>query len=275
MIDMHSHILFGVDDGAKTIEESISLINEEIIKGVSHIILTPHFKITREKFDKEKVHRNFTALKTFVENENLNIKLYLGSEIYLGSNFYETLENGYFYTLANSKYILVEFSVFDVPKNIPERCYEARRNGYIPIIAHVERYSNLYKNKELLSEILNEGAHLQVNASTVINKESKESNKFAHFLLKNELVSFIASDVHNMNLRKFYLDEAYNEVKKLCDENYCDKIFRLNQQKILSNEYFDTPKLESTGGNFLSKIFRNISFKNINKNKKENEYEKG
>lgn len=275
MIDMHTHILFDVDDGAKTIEESISLINEEIIKGVSHIILTPHFKITREKFKREKVLANFEALTEMVKERNLNIKLYLGNEIYLGANFYETIEKGNFFTLANSQYILIEFSLFDVTKNIPEICYEARTNGYFPIIAHVERYSNLYKNKGLLNEILNEGAHLQVNASAVINKESKESNKFTHFLLKNELVSFIASDVHNTHSRKFYLEEAYNTVKRLCGEDYCNKIFRNNQQKILSNEYFDTPKLESLRGNVVSEFFRNIGFKNIEKNKKENEYEKG
>jgi len=257
MIDMHNHILFGVDDGAKTIENSIELIEEEIKKGVSHIILTPHYKGKSVELNMENVMRNFDDLKEFVENKKLNVKLYLGNEIYCDSNFYELFENGKFKTLAGSDYILIEFSVTDTPKNIAEICYEAKIKGYIPIIAHVERYSSLYDDSLLLKDILNEGAHLQVNASTLVNRESKESNRYANFLLKNELISFVASDVHDMGERCFYLDEAYKRVKKTCSESYADKIFYINQQKIISNEYFDTPNIKTDRGRILSKLFRN------------------
>jgi len=260
MIDIHNHILFGVDDGAKTIENSIELIKEEINKGVSHIIFTPHYKNRGVELDMKKVAQNFDCLKEIVTNEKLDIKLYLGNEIYFGSNFYEVLEKGNFNTLAESNYILIEFSVIDTPKNISEMCYEARIKGYIPIIAHVERYSSLYDDKRLLKDILNEGALLQVNASTLVNLESKESNKFANFLLKNELISFVASDVHDMDVRCFYLDEAYKRVKKTCSDTYVDKIFNINQQKVLSNEYFDAPKIKSDKGRILSKLFRNKDY---------------
>lgn len=259
IIDIHNHMLFGVDDGAKTVEDSIALIKDAINKGVSHIILTPHYKLNDKniKLDMKIVSKNFNILKQIVENENLNIKLHLGNEIYFRSNFYELLESGEFNSLAGSKYILIEFSVINTPKNIPEMCYESRIKGYIPIIAHVERYETLYNNNSLLSEILNEGAHLQVNASTIINMESKESYKFSNYLLKNELVSFVASDVHDLDARCLYLDLAYKKVMKLCGDNYADKIFNINQQKILSNEYFDTPKIKLGRGGILSKIFRN------------------
>lgn len=257
MIDMHNHILFGVDDGAKTIENSIELIKEEVKKGVSHIIFTPHYKNKGLELDMDKIANNFVDLKELALNEKLNVKLYLGNEIYFGSNYYEVLEKGRFNTLAESNYILIEFSVLDTPKNIAEMCYEARLKGYYPIIAHVERYSSLYYNIELLKDVLNEGAHLQVNASTLVNKESKESNKFTSFLLKNELISFVASDVHDTDDRCFYLDEAYKRLKKTCNDSYVDKIFYINQQKILSNEYFDTPKIKSERGRILSKLFRN------------------
>lgn len=259
MIDIHNHMLFGVDDGAKTIEDSIALIKDAINKGVSHIIFTPHYKPNDKSIvsDMKKVSQNFDVLKHIVYDEKLNVELYLGNEIYFRSNFYELLENGEFNTLAGSKYILIEFNVISTPKNIPEMCYESRIKGYIPIIAHVERYESLYNNNSLLNEILNEGAHLQVNASTILNMESKESYKFASHLLKNELVSFVASDVHNLDSRGFYLDIAYKRVKKLCGDNYADKIFYINQQKILSNEYFDTPKIKLGRGGILSKLFRN------------------
>lgn len=257
MIDVHNHILFGIDDGAKTIEESIILIKEEIRRGVSHIIFTPHYKYKGVELDMENVVRNFNFLKDAVLNEKLNIELYLGNEIYFDTNFYEVLEKSKFNTLAGSDYILIEFSVINTPKNITEMCYEARIKGYIPIIAHVERYRSLYGDTSLLKDILDEGAHLQINASTLVDKESKESSKFVNYLLKNELVSFVASDMHDIKLRGCCLDEALKRIKKTCNDLYADKIFYINQQKILSNEYFDSPKIKSIGGSLLSKLFRN------------------
>jgi len=256
MIDMHNHILFGLDDGAKTYQESIELIKEQISKGVTHIIFTPHYKKRGGELDKGKTLQRFKELKEISANEKLDIQLYLGNEVYFDSDFYENLEYNSFYTLADSDYILVELSMMDTPKNIPEICYEIKLRGYIPIIAHVERYNCFYENTELLKDVLNEGAHLQVNASAIINKESKESNKFVKYLLQHELISFVASDVHNMEDRSFHLDKAYNYVKKSYSSIYADKIFSENQQNILLNKYFDSPKAKPEKRGFLSKLFR-------------------
>ncbi|MDD4781952.1 MAG: hypothetical protein PHT02_15305 [Tissierellia bacterium] len=257
MIDIHSHILFGVDDGAKTIEESINIIKEVINKGVTHIILTPHYNNKYVKIDSSKVIQNYNVLKEQVTKENLNINIFLGNEIFFDSNYYEILEQGEFNTLAYSKYILIEFNVFDIPKNIAEMCYETNVKGYIPIIAHVERYNILYKNIELLKDILNERALLQINASTIVNKEDKESYRFCNYLLKHELVSFVASDIHNLSNRSFYLDEAFKIVSKSYGDAYANKIFKENALKVLANEYFEFPNIKSNGGIF-SKLFKKI-----------------
>lgn len=253
---MHSHILFGVDDGAKTIDDSMNLIRDEVNKGVNHIILTPHYKKRLCNTNLQIIYDNFKLLKNSVEAENLNVELFLGNEVYLDLNYYETIWNDSFYTLAGSDYILIEFSMINIPRNIPEVCYEARVKGYFPVIAHVERYEILYDNNQLIKNILNEGAHFQVNAFAVINKEDKESHKFVNFLLKNELVSFVASDVHNMDARGFYMDEAYKTVKKQCSEAYADKIFKLNQQNIIMNKYFDSPNFPNERKGLLSKLFK-------------------
>lgn len=256
MIDMHTHILFGVDDGARTIDDSLALIKEEIKKGVNQIILTPHYRKRHRDTDIDKITDNFKILKDNVTAENLEVKLHMGCEVYLDFNYYDTIWKEPITTLAGSDYILIEFSMTDTPKNIPEICYEANLKGYIPIIAHVERYDVLYDNNQLIRDILNEGAHFQVNASTVINKEDKESHKFANFLLKNELVSFVASDVHNKDSRAFYLDEAYRTVNKTCGHSYAEKMFRENQENIIMNKYFDGPKLGINKKGFISKLFK-------------------
>lgn len=258
MIDMHTHVLFGVDDGAKTIENSLDLIKDEVNKGVSKIILTPHFKKRRGETNVEKIAENFKTLKEIVCDENLKVELFLGSEVYLDYNYYDTIWKEPIITLAGSDYLLIEFSMTDTPKNIPEICYEANLKGFIPIIAHVERYDILYDNTQLIKDILNEGAHFQINASTVVKKEDKESFNFASYMLKNELVSFVASDVHNRDSRAFYLDKAYSVVNKMCSHNYAEKIFKENQEKVIMNKYFDNPKIEQKKG-FISKLFNKKS----------------
>jgi protein-tyrosine phosphatase len=254
MIDMHTHVLFGVDDGANTIENSLNLIKEEVNKGVSKIILTPHFKKRQGETNVEKITENFKILRKIVSEENLKVELFLGSEVYLDHNYYDTIWKEPIITLAGSDYVLIEFSITDIPKNIPEICYEVKLKGFIPIIAHVERYDTLYDNTQLIKDILNEGAHFQINASTVVNKEDKESYKFVNYMLKNELVSFVASDVHNNNSRAFYLDKAYSVVNKMCNHSYVEKIFKENQDKVIMNKYFDSPKIEQKKG-FISKLF--------------------
>lgn len=256
MIDMHSHILFGVDDGARSIDESLAMIRYEAGKGVSHIILTPHFNKRGGKSNHEIISDNYKTLTEAVKAENLDVELYLGNELYLGSDYYDVLCDETFNTLAGSDYVLIEFSLIDIPRNIPEICYETNLKGYIPIIAHVERYETLFNNNKLVRDILNEGAHFQVNASSVSSKEDKHSHSFVSFLLKHELVSFVASDIHNLDTRGFHLDEAYRTVVKSCSKEYADMIFRLNQQNIIKNKYFDSPKFNNSKKGFLSKLFK-------------------
>lgn len=256
MIDMHSHILFGVDDGAKTIEDSLALIKEEIKKGVKKIILTPHLKKRHSNASVDLIKGNFKVLNEAVSAEKLEGELFLGSEIYLDYNYYDIIWNEQIITLADSDYILIEFSMTDTPNNIPEICYEANLKGFVPIIAHAERYDIFYENNQLIKDTLNEGAHFQINASTIIKKEDKASYKFGEYLLKNELVSFVASDVHNKDTRGFYLDEAYRIVNKNYCHNYAEKIFYKNQENIIMNKYFENPKFDTRKKGLLSKLFK-------------------
>ena len=253
MIDMHNHTLFGVDDGPKTIEESMELIKVASNKGVTHIIVTPHFNKRNYRLNHDKVSINFQILKEVIHKENINIELYLGNEVYLDSVGYTSIIDNGFNTLADSNYMLVEFNEVQPPSNIPEICYEITVNGYIPIIAHAERYEIFHNNSKLLGEILDEGAHLQINASPIVNKENKGRNKFTHYLLKNKLVSFVASDVHNNTSRRFYLDVACDAVCKICSTTYADSIFKQNQLNIIYNNKFDSPKLPAKK-TFLSRF---------------------
>jgi len=213
MVDIHTHILYGVDDGSKDLDTSRYLITEELQNGVKKILLTPH--------QNEELKRNeelINKFKSFKEEiKDLNIDLYLGSEIYYYPKMIKDLKDNKLLTLNNSNYILVEFSTM-IETDISSIIYDIKINGYIPIVAHIERYPYL-KNKDY-DEIKKNGALIQINSKSFEKKLFKKKLKY---LLKNKLIDFISSDCHN---EKRNIDFSYSKeyIKKKYKDQY-QKLF--------------------------------------------------
>lgn len=220
MIDIHNHALYGVDDGAKTIEDSIAMINHAIEIGIKELFLTPHYN---RRYNKVNVKKEFEELVKIYKDSP--IKLYLGREYR-----YNSLEPFKQFTMGNSNYILLEFST-TIPDPIEEVCYNVSRNGFIPIIAHIERYH--YLTKEDYEE-LKDVALFQINSEAVIGKSSfKKDRKIVKYLLKQGLVDFVASDAHNTTDRKNTLDKAYNYIQKKYGKELALDLFVNNPKKII------------------------------------------
>ena len=212
MIDIHTHILPSVDDGAKNIDISLGLLKEEIEQGNKYIVLTPHQN--KDNLNKEFLISEFNKFKTSV---NLDISLFLGCELYYYLGAIKDLKEGKILTINNSNYVLVEFSTRD-KTDIANVVYDMSISGFKPIVAHIERYPYL-EEKDILE--ISKYASIQVNSNTF---KSKEHKKLLKFLLKNNLISFVASDCHNLDSRNcdFY------EAKRLISKKYKDaykKIF--------------------------------------------------
>ena len=212
MIDIHTHILYGVDDGSPNSETSKFLIDEEIKNGVKKIILTPH--------QNEECKRTIELIERFESFKNefkdYNIDFYLGSEIYYYSNMIDDLKRNELLTINNTKYVLVEFST-DIETDISSIIYDLKINGYLPIVAHIERYP--YLSLKDYDEIKKNGALIQVNSKSF---ERKIYNKRLKYLMKKNLVDFISSDCHNENR-----DIDFSEVKKLISKKYKDQFDKL------------------------------------------------
>lgn len=207
MLDMHCHILYGVDDGAKTILETEELIKQEISSGVDHIVFTPH---QNENTNNSLELRNvFNEIKDKFKDYQIHFEL--GSEIYYYPNMDKDLDNKKLLTLNDSKYVLVEFSTYE-ETNIADILYDLKVSGYKPIIAHIERYSYL---KFSDYDEIKKYALIQVNS---LSFEKKEYKKILKYLLKNNMVSFIASDCHNPKSRPANYDTA----KKIISKKYKD-----------------------------------------------------
>jgi protein-tyrosine phosphatase len=209
MIDIHCHILPNVDDGAKNIENSKVLLKEEIENNNEYVILTPHQN--KDNLNKEMLENQF---EEFSKNIDLNVKLMLGCELYYYEGMEKDLKDGKILTLNNSKYVLIEFSTRSETK-VSDVVYEISSNGFVPIVAHVERYPYL-KNDDYL-DIVKNGGLIQVNSRCFTTKEHKKKLKF---LLKNKLVSFIASDCHDEVRRPCDFEKAKAFVKKKYKDQY-------------------------------------------------------
>lgn len=234
MIDIHTHIIPNVDDGSKSLEASIKLLEQEIEYGVTDIICTPHYRRHMFETDVDTVNLSFFNLLEEVNKKALNVNLFLGQEIYCRNieGFEKTLnylDEKRVLTFGNSKYILLEFS-YTRDIDISEVIYMAKKRGYFPIVAHIERYEYI-DSIDKVEEIIGAGAMIQVNASSVIGKDGGKRKKFVNKLIASNLIDFVASDIHES--RKNYLKAAFEYVNKKHSKEIANKIFNNNAKQLL------------------------------------------
>ena len=225
MVDIHSHVIFGVDDGASSIEESIELIKDMIKCGVTDLICTPHYRIGMFTTSEDIIENNFNLLLEEVKRENLDINLYLGREVYYNKIVYESLE---LFKINNKKTILIEFSYINNP-DVEEVLYNIKRLGYSVIIAHVERYNYLTVND--IIALKSKNVYIQINASTIVGKDGFKEKKKAFKLIKANVVDFIASDIHYN--RNNYLKKSYDIISKKFGKEMATKLFVTNAKFII------------------------------------------
>ena len=219
MIDIHTHILPGVDDGSKDLETSLAMIEQEIKDGVTDIVLTPHVQSSVTKASREEHIKIYKELSDAVKEKNLNIKLHLGAEIMYHSHLNPNYDD---YKFGKENYILIEFST-RVATPIEDICYDIIFQGFKVIVAHIERYA--YLSIEDIIRIKQSGALIQTNASSILGQDKKVSKKVIKQLIKHQLIDIIATDTHSMNRRPPNLLEAKNYLKKYYTEEALETLF--------------------------------------------------
>ncbi len=234
MVDIHAHIIHGVDDGAQTLEQSIAIVEEEIDQGITDIICTPHYRLGMFDTTNIKCLEHFNMLVEEVNKRKLPVNLYFGRELYYNRNIIKTLQKEqYGYKINNTNLILLEFSYIDDP-DIEEIIYQFKHKGYKVIIAHIERYQYL-KDINLVYQLKKMGALIQINASTIVGKNGlREKSKVLKYI-KAGLVDFVASDIHYSRIN--YMKKAYEIIAKKFGNECAQNLFCNNAQRwILPNE---------------------------------------
>lgn len=233
MVDIHCHLLYGVDDGPKEIAESVKMLESAAEQGVTHIILTPHYRRGMFRFDRELAYSHMEQLKPYASK--LGIELHLGTEVYVNGDIIEYLEEGKCLSLAGSEYVLTEYEYDTEYSYIFQMSHLLMRYGYIPVIAHVERYGCLVKNPKKIEELQEIGALIQVNAGAVIGEEGWASKNFCKKLLKHNWVDIVASDSHGMKKRVCYMAKAYDYISDKFGERQSIRLMLTNPDKILQD----------------------------------------
>ncbi len=242
MIDIHSHIVFDVDDGPKTIEDSRALLEESYRQGVRTIISTSHRRKGMFETPEEKIEENFKQVQELAKEIADDLTILYGAEIYYTSDILDKLEQGEIPRLADSQYALIEFSMITPYKEIHTALSNVLRLGVTPVVAHIERYHCLENDEKKVRDLINMGCYTQINSSSVLKPKLfgdtyKFMKKRAQFFLEKDLVHFVASDMHNLDPRPPYMQEAYQIISKKYGESYAEQLFRKNQELLLRSEY--------------------------------------
>lgn len=231
MIDIHCHLLYGVDDGAKDIEESIAMLKGAKKQGIDQIILTPHYRHGMFPYDAKTIVANYKAL--YIEATQIGIKLHLGTEFHVNSKIIEYLNKKRCLPLGNSKYVLTEYEYETEYSYIYNMSRELLSNGYIPVIAHVERYACMQEDIDNAEELRELGALIQVNADAILGNDGRAAKKYCKEMLKAEYIDIVASDSHGIKNRANHMEKCYKYISKKFGEDYAELLMQHNPEKIV------------------------------------------
>jgi protein-tyrosine phosphatase len=254
MIDLHSHILPGVDDGASDIEESAAILKNMEQKGVKKIAATPHYPLYKDKDFKKFIGEKVEQLKQKAEAENIEIEIFSGSEILVEKKLPWLLNDNKLLTINDSNYLLLETHPILLPDYFPEIIHDIQAMGFKIIIAHPERYSFIQKDPTLLYDWVEiYDLKLMLNSSSILGLHGKKAQNTAEKLLDTGLCHLMSSDTHGIKKRPFTLDKALQKAEKI--RKGSNELFSDNAEAVLANSKVKNFEIKEKRNSILGRIF--------------------
>ncbi|MBT2686431.1 CpsB/CapC family capsule biosynthesis tyrosine phosphatase [Bacillus sp. ISL-37] len=243
MIDIHCHILPGIDDGAQSMEDTIKMARAAVDEGIHTIIATPHHKNSKYDNPKELIIPKVEEVNKALTSEGIDLMILPGQEVRLYGELIEGLENNEILSLNHTQYVFVEFPSNHVPRYAETLLFDLQLKEITPIIVHPERNQEIIERPEVLYNLVKKGALTQVTASSVSGHFGKKIRNFSFQLIESNLTHFIASDAHNVGNRGFKMAETMD----LIQSKYGNDLFYFFQENaellVQGNHvYQDTPE---------------------------------
>lgn len=237
MIDIHSHILPYIDDGAENVETALEMLKMARDASTTAIVLTPHSNLYEN--DKNllfELNFVFEAFKKKIENEGIDIEVCLGGEVFANDDIVELAKNKELPTLNNSRFMLIEFDFYTELSYITKTVKALACLGYVPIVAHPERYECIKKLSKSSLSILNSGGLMQINKGSILGDFGSGAKLCANELLSYRLAQFVASDAHTTGYRNTDMELAFDIVCHEFDEDLATRLFKTNPLAVIKNE---------------------------------------
>ena len=218
--DVHSHLIPGIDDGAKSIDESIQLILGLRDMGFKKIITTPHIMYDYYRNDREIILSGLKRLREALALHKIDIEINAAAEYYLDDHFEQLIENKELLTFGDNL-VLFELSFFEEPKLLDKLIFDMQLNGYKPVLAHPERYTYMHKdNYSRYHELVDKGVLMQVNLGSIAGNYGPEVSKTAQYMASKNLISLLGSDTHHMmHIQMFRVLKTNPLINRLLNEN--------------------------------------------------------
>ncbi len=232
--DIHNHILPGVDDGSGSLQETLQLVQSEHDQGIRHIVFTPHYRRGMFEVPQEEKAAVFHSIYEKLADQFPDMHFYLGCEYYADPHMMRRIGPDDSYRMPGGEAVLTEFGYemkFGTLMNVVNAL---RKEELIPIMAHIERYQCLLKDMDLLTELKEAGAKLQINCDSVIGKSGFKAKRYCMKALEAGLIDFVASDAHNTGQRNVHMEEAIKQIGSKFGEDTAETLFRINPERLFA-----------------------------------------
>lgn len=234
LIDIHSHILWDVDDGPKTKEETLQILEQAALEGITEIISTSHSNHPQFDVNYDQVNNQLHSLQYECIKQNIPLTLHSGHEVRLSDKIIPQYKSKQLHTLANSKYLLLELPSHTVPHYTKNIIRELLREGVIPIIAHPERNKAIAERPVILEHLIREGALAQITAGSLAGYFGRKIQKLSLDLVKANLIHTYGSDVHNLSSRSFHFNKGLCYLEKRKELDAVDLLLE-NNARVIKN----------------------------------------
>ncbi len=250
MLDIHLHILPGVDDGPATLQESIVLAQALVQEGIEAAIATPHSNDEYPRYSAAEIRARVNELQQVLEQQRIPLRLFAGHEVLIRPGLVEDIQTGRVATLNGSRYLLLElWNTMWLPET-EQVIFELQSHGIVPIIAHPERYRTIQKDPARLAVLIQHGALTQLTASSVLGIHGSTVRRTAEVLVKQGLIHCIASDAHGMHKRPPCVAQSLQPLEKLVGQKRLHQMMEIWPTTIVKNELgkSEVAYSESTNG---------------------------
>ncbi len=235
VIDIHSHILPGIDDGSKNMEETKKMLDIAVREGIQGIVVTPHYEAGLDEEWLQKYRDAYEQVTGYIQQRSLPIELYHGNEIYFSDSMIEALRDGSIHTMNGTRYVLVEFPTYADYMYIERALRSLQNAGYWPIVAHVERYQSLREVKRV-EALVDMNVYIQTNTSSVMGKTGWTIKRFCLKLMKKGFVHVLGTDAHGSEHRRPRVQVCFDYIDKRIGKSYRRLISEKNPEKIIKGE---------------------------------------